>query len=116
MNEKRQRQQLASKQLPVELLGVRYGFKIHTQMGTDLVKMDPYAQEMEVPSDLYHSPVAWILLAYWQSCEGDGGLQASKYVQSFASFSLTTVVASSCCLGRLPPIVLMTPRSSTPRW
>ncbi|CAK9076728.1 unnamed protein product [Durusdinium trenchii] len=37
--------------------GQKYGFKIHTLAGTDLVKMDPYAQEMEVPSDLYHSPV-----------------------------------------------------------
>ncbi|CAL1165020.1 unnamed protein product [Cladocopium goreaui] len=37
--------------------GNKYGYKIHTLAGTDLVKMDPYAQEMEVPSDMYHSPV-----------------------------------------------------------
>eukprot|EP00434_Breviolum_minutum_P012354 symbB.v1.2.010885.t2/scaffold721.1/size169143/3 len=37
--------------------GKKYGYKIHTMAGTDMVKMDPYAQEMEVPSDMYHSPV-----------------------------------------------------------
>ena len=34
----------------------RYGFRIHTASGLDVVKMDPYAQEFEVPSDLHHSP------------------------------------------------------------
>eukprot|EP00439_Symbiodinium_sp_Y106_P056970 s2863_g8.t1 len=33
-----------------------YGFKIHTQAGLDIVKMDPFAQEFEKPSDLHKSP------------------------------------------------------------
>ncbi|CAJ1368312.1 unnamed protein product [Effrenium voratum] len=37
--------------------GSKYGFRIHTASGLDVVKMDPYAQEFEVPSDLHHSPV-----------------------------------------------------------
>jgi len=36
--------------------GSTYGFKIHTQAGLDIVKMDPFAQEFEKPSDLHKSP------------------------------------------------------------
>lgn len=34
----------------------RYGFQIHTVAGTDVIKMDPFAQEMELPSDLLKAP------------------------------------------------------------
>mmetsp|Transcript_116874 Transcript_116874/g.342238 ORF Transcript_116874/g.342238 Transcript_116874/m.342238 type:complete len:854 (-) Transcript_116874:175-2736(-) len=36
--------------------GSRYGYRIHTAQGTDLVRMDPFAQEFEVPSDLDRCP------------------------------------------------------------
>mmetsp|Transcript_79308 Transcript_79308/g.139977 ORF Transcript_79308/g.139977 Transcript_79308/m.139977 type:complete len:862 (-) Transcript_79308:33-2618(-) len=36
--------------------GNKYGFKIHSADGQDIVKIDPFAQEFEVPSDMDYCP------------------------------------------------------------
>jgi len=37
-------------------VGSRYGYRMHTVHGTEVVKMDPFAQEFEVPNDLERCP------------------------------------------------------------
>eukprot|EP00931_Biecheleriopsis_adriatica_P047538 TRINITY_DN27413_c0_g1_i1.p1 TRINITY_DN27413_c0_g1~~TRINITY_DN27413_c0_g1_i1.p1 ORF type:complete len:868 (+),score=136.37 TRINITY_DN27413_c0_g1_i1:44-2605(+) len=37
-------------------IGNKYGYKIHTSTGVDLVRIDPFAQEFEVPDDLHRCP------------------------------------------------------------